>query len=100
LFSGVIRGSGPVISKATWAFDEVESELADHGYMRPVVMTLRWLARRKVQAFVDCEQIQNLAEDCTLAVDRWNRAWAADATLCKALLRDCIAALERTEGGG
>ena len=79
LFSGVIRGSGPVISKATWAFDEVESELADHGYMRPVVMTLRWLARRKVQAFVDCEQIQNLAEDCTLAVDRWNRAWAADA---------------------
>jgi hypothetical protein len=99
LFSGVIR-SGPVISKATWAFDEVESELADHGYMRPVVMTLRWLARKKVQAFVDCEQIQNLAEDCTLAVDRWNRAWAADATMCKTLLRDCITALERTEGGG
>src|SRR5215211_5159407 len=83
-----------------WVIDQVESELASHGYMRPTVMVRRWPAGEKVQAVVDCEQILSLAEDCTLAVDRWNRAWAADVSLCHALLANCTEAMEPKGGGG
>jgi hypothetical protein len=82
-----------------WVIDQVESELADRGYMRSTVVVRRWPAGRKVQAFVDCDQIQNLVQECSLAVDRWNHAWAADVSLYHALLADCIDALNPPTGG-
>jgi hypothetical protein len=94
------QGARKLFTGVKAMIDRVESELADRGYMRPMVMTRRWRAQRRVEVVVDCEQIQDLAEDCALAVDRWNRTWAADATLCKALLSDCSVALVRRSGGG
>jgi hypothetical protein len=80
---------------------EVERELADHGYMRHTVVRKR-LGGRKVQPepVVDCERIRTLEEACALAVDRWNRAWAADPRLCHALLVDCTEPLVPMGGGG
>lgn len=80
--------------------DQVESELANRSYMRPTVAVRRWPAGRKVRAVVDCDQIQNLAEECNLAVDRWNQARAADVSLYQALLADCIEAFHQAAGGG
>jgi hypothetical protein len=104
LFTGMM-GNKPTITigglaNERWVIDKVESELADRGCMRPTVMVRRWPPGRKVQAVVDCDQIHNLAEDCTLAVDRWNRAWAADVSLCHALLANCTEAMEPKGGGG
>jgi hypothetical protein len=83
---------GSVITK-------IESELADHGYMRHTVVRKR-RGGRKVQPVVDCERIRTLEEACALAVDRWNRAWAADPRLCHALLIDCTEPLVPQGGGG
>jgi hypothetical protein len=80
--------------------DQVESELADRGYISPMVVARRWPAGRKVRAAVDCDQLQNLAEECSLAVDRWNQARAADLSLYQALLADCIEAFNRANKGG
>lgn len=80
--------------------DHVESELADRGYMSPMVVVRRWPPGRKVRAAVDCDQLQNLAEECNLAVDRWNQARAADVSLYQALLADCIEAFNRANKGG
>ena len=66
----------------------VESELAEHGYLRPT-LARHWLIGNKVQAVVDCERIRTLAEDCALAMNRWDQAWAADVPLSHALLADC-----------
>ena len=85
-------GGGSVIA-------EVGSELADHGYMRHSVVRERF-GRRKVQRIEDCERIQTLEEACALAVDRWNRAWAADPRLCHALLIDCNERLRPQTSGG
>lgn len=79
--------------------DQVEAELADRGCMRSTVMVRRWPPGRKVRAVVDCEQSQNLAEDCDLAVDRWNQARSADVSLFRALLADCNYAVDYTLGG-
>jgi hypothetical protein len=84
---------------SSWVVDQVEAELADRGYMRSTVMVRRWPPGRKVRAVVDCEQIQNLAEDCNLAVDRWNQARSADVSLFRALLADCNDAVDYTLGG-
>jgi hypothetical protein len=81
-----------------WVIPRVESELADHGYMTSMVVR-HWLAGDKVRTVVDCERIQTLAEDCALAVDRWNQAWAANIPLCDALLTDCAESM-RERGGG
>jgi hypothetical protein len=74
-----------------WVIAKVESELADRGY-----------ARRAEDGAVilECERIQTLAEEYALAVDRWNRAWAADLQLCDALLADCTKSIEPPSGGG
>jgi hypothetical protein len=80
--------------------DQVESELADRGYMRPRVVKRRWPAGRKIRAVVDCDQIENLAEECNLAVDRWNQARTADMSLYQALLADCIEAFYQTANRG
>jgi hypothetical protein len=48
----------------------------------------------------DCQRVQTLAEECALAVDRWNRAWAADPLLCDALLAACTESIEPKGGGG
>jgi hypothetical protein len=76
LLGGVLGSpSGP-----SWVIVEVKAELAVHGY-----------ASRTLVGFTDgdCERVQALAEERALALDRWNRAWAADAPLCEALLADC-----------
>jgi hypothetical protein len=85
LLSGVTGRNDPGSPyDAGWVIVQVESELADCGYMR----------RPSFGVIVaDCERIQTLAEECALAVDRWNRAWAADAGLCYALLADCTVSL-------
>ena len=74
-----------------WVIAKVGSELADRGY-----------ARRAEDGAVilDCERIQTLAEECALAVDRWNRAWAADPQLCDALVTDCAKAIKPPPSGG
>lgn len=90
-----IRG-GP---EKAWVIAQVESELADLGYLRPTV-TRPWLVGKKVQVVADCGQIQTLAEACARALDRWNRAWAADVAFCHALLIDCTKAQEPIGGEG
>jgi hypothetical protein len=77
-------GGGWVIAKVTY-------ELADRGYTR----------QTKDGAIIpDCERIQTLAEQYALAVDRWNRARAAEPLLCDALLADCTKSIEPPSGGG
>jgi hypothetical protein len=75
----------------------VKSELAEHGYMRQTLKRHR-VVGNKVQAVVDCERIQTLAEDCALAMDWWDQAWAADVPLSHALLADCTKSL-KPKGG-
>ena len=75
-----------------WVIEQVTDELAAHGYTTgtsegPIVF--------------DCQRVQTLAEECALAVDRWNRAWAADPLLCDALLAACTESIEpKGDGGG
>jgi hypothetical protein len=83
-----------------WVIDQVESELASHGYMRSTVAVRRWPPGEKVWAAVDCDQIQHLAPDCALAVDRWNQAWAADVSLYDALLAACTLGIDPPDSGG
>jgi hypothetical protein len=84
---------------SSWVIDQVEAELADRGYMRPTVMVRHWPPGRKLRAVVDCGQLQNLAEDCNLAVDRWNQARSTNVSLFRALLADCNDAVDYTLGG-
>jgi hypothetical protein len=63
------RVTGPnreSFSAQRWVIEQVTDELAAHGYTTgtsegPIVF--------------DCQRVQTLAEECALAVDRWNRAW-------------------------
>jgi hypothetical protein len=74
-----------------WVIGKVATELTYRGYMRQTTAE---------DIVFDCERIQTLAEECALAVDRWNRAWAADPQLCDALLADCTKSIEPPKGGG
>jgi hypothetical protein len=84
---------GAETSGPRWVITTVKAELADRGY-----------ASRRRAGFVvivgDCERIQTLAQERTLAIDRWTQAWADDAPLCDALLADCTDATKPPTGGG
>jgi hypothetical protein len=74
-----------------WVIAKVTDELAARGYTK---------GTSKGLIVLDCQRIQTLAEECALAVDRWNRAWAADPLLCEALLAACTESIEPLPTGG
>jgi hypothetical protein len=81
-------GGAPYAQRLVMA--KVTDELAARGYTKgtsegPVVF--------------DCQRVQTLAEACARAVDRWNRAWAADPLLCDALLAACTESIAAKGGG-
>lgn len=73
-----------------WVIGKVSYELVARGY-----------TRRTSEGTVvfDCGRVQMLADECALAVDRWNRAWAADPRLCDALLAACTESIKPVSGG-
>jgi hypothetical protein len=73
-----------------WVIAKVTDELAARGYTTGI---------REGSIVFDCQRVQTLAEECALAVDRWNRAWAADPQLCEALLATCKGAIPPWRGG-
>jgi hypothetical protein len=101
LLSGVMGNAGTRRGKlgGGWVIAKVQDELAALGYMHQTVERNR-LRLRKVQAVMDCDQIQTLAEDCELAVDRWTRAWVADLSFSQTLLAECMKSIEPPTSGG
>jgi len=93
LLSGV-TGQNRIIGSPyadRWVIEQVTDELAARGYTT---------GTRKGPVVFDCQRVQTLAEECALAVDRWNRAWAADPQLCEALRANCTESIEPKGGGG
>jgi hypothetical protein len=78
LFRGMSHLGLTALHGGGWVIEKVKTELTDRGYMRRTTERARFARMRTKFIVDDCEQIQSLAEDCASAVDRWQRAWAAD----------------------
>jgi hypothetical protein len=87
--TGRNRMGGGAPHAQRWVMAKVSDELTARGYTK---------GTSKGLIVFDCQRIQTLTEACALAVDRWNRAWAADPLLCDALLAACTESIEPKGG--